>query len=238
MSFRDFLVESSSREQTASNTYKKKAVDGLDKAEGNDREYRLGRSILKDINDKYGQHSTDARDSLSSVVINEFTKANSVKALEGAKDFSEEVKNDHLVTEINVAIKKLDTSKGTSTGSGDMIKKLISSIRPDGKFGDFAEYKTELRFPDKKDRVTKVSESVKVAAANLYYQHKTKYFKKIDTVSSKASIIIATTGSKVGEIQHIIYDDNGTTVIRSFGALNLLDDALSGDFNDRTVTEI
>ena len=45
-------------------------------------------------------------------------------------------------------------------------------------------------------------------------------------------------GPRAGEIMHIIYNDNGVTKIKTFGTENLLDDALKGTFNNKTLTKI
>ena len=53
-----------------------------------------------------------------------------------------------------------------------------------------------------------------------------------------ANIIIAYNGPRAGEITHIVYNDNGVAKIKSFGTLNLLDDALEGTYNSKTITKI
>ena len=56
--------------------------------------------------------------------------------------------------------------------------------------------------------------------------------------SYMANIIIAYNGPRAGEIMHIIYNDNGVTKIKTFGTENLLDDALKGTFNNKTLTNV
>ena len=93
-------------------------------------------------------------------------------------------------------------------------------------------------FPNVTPTVTEVKESVSKATANLYFQHKTTTYKKVSTISYMANIIIAYNEPRAGEIVHIIYNDNGVTKIKSFGTLNLLDDALKGTYNSKTITKI
>lgn len=180
-------------------------------------------------------------DSLEGQTAEKLERANAWAALEGVRDFYAEKGDTKTAESYQRTIDNMDRKAATKTGSADLIKNIIAAIKPGGKFNEFAEYDTnkfDIVFPNRSPKTTEVKESVSKATANLYFQHKTTTYKKVTTVSYMANIIIAYNGPRAGEIMHIIYNDNGVTKIKTFGTENLLDDALNGTFNDKTLTKI
>lgn len=244
MKFSEFLNESSpARERSARLAFSKKVTDGLDKAGGDpEKERRFGKAIFKEIYKKYGGGGYDhLLDSIEGQTAEKLEQANAWAALEGVRDFYAEKGDTKKAESYQLNIDRIDRNNSTSTGSADLIKNIIASIKPGGKFNEFAEYDTnkfDIVFPNRSPKTTEVKESVSKATANLYFQHKTTTYKKVSTVSYMANIIIAYNGPRAGEIMHIIYNDNGVTKIKTFGTENLLDDALKGTFNNKTLTKV
>lgn len=180
-------------------------------------------------------------DSLEGQTAEKLEQANAWAALEGVRDFYAEKGDTKTAESYQRTIDKMDRETTTKTGSADVIKNIIAAIKPGGKFNEFAEYDTnkfDIVFPNHSPKTTEVKESVSKATANLYFQHKTTTYKKVSTISYMANIIIAYNGPRAGEIMHIIYNDNGVTKIKTFGTENLLDDALKGTFNNKTLTKV
>lgn len=242
MKFSDFLNESqSSRERTAIENFRKKTIDALDKVSGDTvKQNKLGKAIFKEIHKKYYDGYDYMYDTLLSQTSDFFVRANAWAALEGGRDFFSSINDTRMVSSFQHDIDKIDKTKFTTTGAAESAKRVIDAVKT--KNSDIANYTvhspTSVKFSRADQKTISVKESVKVVSANLYFQHKPKFYKKVDTVTSKVVLIIAIGGHNDGEIQHVIYDDNGTTKITSYSAFNLVDDALNGTYNSKTITKI
>ncbi len=243
MGFKEFLVESSSkREQTAIANFRKKVTDKLDSVAGNEvKERAFGKSIAKEIHKKYYEFFDYLFDNILANTTDQLKAAKSWAALEGASEFFDSIDKNDLAKSFKKDAEAIDKSAKVETGSADKVKAILDLIKR--KSNDISAYLVhspfeEVTFPSTRSQTITVKESVKVAAANLYFQHKTKYFKRVSTTSSKAELIIYAGGHKDGQIQHVIYDDNGETKIVSFGAYDLVTDALEGTFNNKTLTKV
>lgn len=244
MNFSEFLNEASSKsEATTISRFERKIVDLIDSANGDEaKERKAGAALYKEIYKKYDE-SSYMFETLYDLIINKLEKSNSWAAIEGASEYFESIGDKKRADDFQSYADKIDKSKDTETGSAATEKRTIDAIKTksaDIKYcvDERVRDDLDIQFTGKKGSTISVKESVKVAAANLYFQHKTKYFKKIETNTSKAVLIVNVGDNKAGQIVHAIYDDNGTTKITSYDALTLVDDALDGTFNNKTITEI
>lgn len=243
MGFKDFLTEASDkREKTTIENFRKKVAEKLDSVAGNEtKERNFGKSIFKEIHKKYYEFQDYLFDTITDNTARQLVSAKSWAALEGASEFFKSIGNERLANSFQKDADEIDKTSTTSTGAKEKAEDVIAAVkRKLSTIGDFVVNSPfdEITFPSTQPSTISVKESVKVAAANLYYQHKTKYFKRVSTITSKVELIVYVGGPKDGEIQHVIYDDNGVTKITTYGAHGLIDDALEGTFNSRTITKI